>query len=253
MTLRNRVIRPASKPSWAASRAPARPASASPTRSRAWLSRVVNRAYGAANWENGSANVRREQSVDPQMKRRTVRRQGVRRLTPASPSQSNTEVTLRNGSPRSVPEPRTESICGSTARAPRTAEERCRRFSRAPGCFQCFPRELGCALHDEGSGATEPRPGPVRSIMWRLRARVVPVHMGRERPARASPWMLSYGSGASNSLAAAVLTTTDLCEAIGAVRTWGRTPRLFGGIWTDGLRFPRPGWKRSRRSTPTSR
>lgn len=35
MTLRNKVIRPAPKPSWAASRAPARPAKASPTRSRA--------------------------------------------------------------------------------------------------------------------------------------------------------------------------------------------------------------------------
>ena len=40
MTLRNKVIRPAPKPSWAASRAPARPASASPTRSRARLSRA---------------------------------------------------------------------------------------------------------------------------------------------------------------------------------------------------------------------
>lgn len=74
MTLRNKVIRPAPKPSWAASRAPARPARASPTRSRAWLSRVANRACGAASRENGSANVRRGQSSDPQMKRRTVSR-----------------------------------------------------------------------------------------------------------------------------------------------------------------------------------
>jgi hypothetical protein len=37
-----------------------------------WLSRVVNRAHGAVNWANGSANVRRGQSSDPQMKRRTV-------------------------------------------------------------------------------------------------------------------------------------------------------------------------------------
>lgn len=45
--------------------------------------------------------------------------------------------------------------------------------------------------------------------------------MGRERPARAGagPWTPSYGSGVSNSLAAAILTTTDLREAIGAVRT----------------------------------
>ncbi len=74
MTLRNNVIRPVPKPSWAASRAPARPASASPTRSKAWLSRVVNLACGVASRENGSANVRRGQCVDPQMKRRTVSR-----------------------------------------------------------------------------------------------------------------------------------------------------------------------------------
>ncbi len=74
MTLRNKVIRPAPKPNWAANRAPARPASASPTRSRAWLSRAVNRAYGTASRENGSANVRRGQSGTPQMKRRTVNR-----------------------------------------------------------------------------------------------------------------------------------------------------------------------------------
>ncbi len=74
MTLRNKVILPAPKPNWAASRAPARPASASPTRSRTWLSRVVNRAYGVVNRENVSANVRRGQSTAPQMKRRTVNR-----------------------------------------------------------------------------------------------------------------------------------------------------------------------------------
>src|SRR3954469_18274790 len=73
MTLRN-VLRPAPKPSWAVSPAPGRPASASPTRSRTWMSRVVNRAYGAVNWGNGSANVRRRQSAAPQMKRRTVNR-----------------------------------------------------------------------------------------------------------------------------------------------------------------------------------
>ncbi|MFE6853649.1 hypothetical protein ACFVDH_23015 [Streptomyces sp. NPDC057674] len=50
MTLRNKVIRPAPKPSWATSRAPARPARASPTRSRARLSRVVNRACGTRTW-----------------------------------------------------------------------------------------------------------------------------------------------------------------------------------------------------------
>jgi hypothetical protein len=38
------------------------------------LTRVVNRAYGAASRENGSANVRRGQSADPQMKRLTVSR-----------------------------------------------------------------------------------------------------------------------------------------------------------------------------------
>jgi hypothetical protein len=74
MTLGNKVIRPTPKPSWAASRAPARPARAGPTRSRARLSRVVNRAYGAASRENGSANVRRGQSADPQMKRLTASR-----------------------------------------------------------------------------------------------------------------------------------------------------------------------------------
>lgn len=74
MTLRNKVIRPAPKPSWTASRAPARPASASPTCSRAWLRRVVNRACGAPGRENGSAKVRRGHSADPQMKRRTVSR-----------------------------------------------------------------------------------------------------------------------------------------------------------------------------------
>lgn len=52
MTLRNKVILPAPNPSWAARRAPARPASASPTRSKARLSRVVNRAYGAASRES---------------------------------------------------------------------------------------------------------------------------------------------------------------------------------------------------------
>ncbi|MEH0541596.1 ANTAR domain-containing protein [Streptomyces sp. B21-105] len=51
-----------------------RPAKASPTRSRAWSSRVVNRAYGAGGWKNGRANVRRGQSADPQTKRRTVSR-----------------------------------------------------------------------------------------------------------------------------------------------------------------------------------
>src|SRR3954462_6776112 len=66
MTLRN-VLRPAPKPSWAASPAPGRPASASPTRSRTWMSRVVNRAYWAVNWGNGSANVRRRQFAAPQM------------------------------------------------------------------------------------------------------------------------------------------------------------------------------------------
>lgn len=74
MTLRSKVIRPAPKPSWAASRALACPARASPTCPRAWLSRVVNRACGTASRENGSANVRRGQSANPQMKRRTVSR-----------------------------------------------------------------------------------------------------------------------------------------------------------------------------------
>jgi hypothetical protein len=38
-----------SAPTWAARRAPARPASVSPMRSRMWLSRVVKRGYGAVN------------------------------------------------------------------------------------------------------------------------------------------------------------------------------------------------------------
>ncbi|MFF3890312.1 hypothetical protein [Streptomyces sp. NPDC001914] len=33
----------------------------------------------------------------------------------------------------------------------------------------------------------------------------------------------------------------------------GPAPRLLGGIWTHGLRFPKLGWRRSRRSTHTSR
>ena len=71
MTLRSKVILPVPMPSSVANRTPARPASASPTRSRTRLGREVNRWYGAASL-NGSANVRRGQPAAPQMNRRTV-------------------------------------------------------------------------------------------------------------------------------------------------------------------------------------
>ncbi|WP_123982760.1 hypothetical protein [Streptomyces sp. Ag109_O5-1] len=37
------------------------------------------------------------------------------------------------------------------------------------------------------------------------------------------------------------------------VAALGQIPRRFGGIWTHGLRFPKQDWRRSRRSTRTSR
>ncbi len=59
VTRRSSVIRPAPRPSWAASLAPARPANASPTRSSTRSSRVVKRPYGQVSCANGLANVTR--------------------------------------------------------------------------------------------------------------------------------------------------------------------------------------------------